>query len=281
MATHSAPPDLDAVEDAIRGIAPLMEAYVEPHLRTAAIGIAEAPPPLELSLKARLSGDPVHYVHVLASARGFIQSGSQAEGLWLTARVLIATRFYCVRLDPLAAELREVARAGGDPNDPDTRNAIMRRLQESGPAIDDSAEHKFLAALERLDATLLAARQATVGKLCRVARNPLSVRAPELRNREVVMAQIRALLHDMRAAARSAFTNYEQPEFPRTRREWNRAVSRLGADLKRLGFTHRRVASIFHGTHVGSKTDSQRRADERARQRTRRQRRVATSVRRR
>src|SRR3954453_13244652 len=140
MATHSAPPDLDAVENAIRGIAPLMEEYVEPRLRIGAIGIADHAPGQELSLKARLPpGDLIHYVHVLASSRGFISSGSQAEGLWLTARVLIATWFYCVRLDPMAAELREVARAGSDPSDPDTRNAIMRRLQKSGPGNDDSA----------------------------------------------------------------------------------------------------------------------------------------------
>ncbi len=280
MATYSAPPDLDAVEDAMRGIAPLMAAYVEPHLRTAAIGIPKDPPPEELSLKARLSGDLLHYVHVLASARGFIPSGSRAEGLWLTARVLIATRFYCVRLNPLAAELQEFARAGRDPADPDTRSAIMRRLEASGTGIDDSAEHKFLAALERLDATSLAAQQATADKLCRAARNPLSVSAPELRHREVVMTQIRALQQDMLAAARTAFTAHEQPEFPRTRREWNRAVSRLGADLKRLGFTHRLVASIFPGSDVGSKT-GERRPDERARQRTRRQGRVTASLRRR
>ena len=280
MATHSAPPELDAVEDAIRGIAPFMEGYVEPHLRTAAIGIAKDAPPKELGLKVRLRADPVHYVHMLASARGFIPSGSQAEGLWLTARVLIATRFYCMRLDPLAAELREVARTGGDPNDPDTRNAIMRRLQESGPGIDDSAEYEFLVALEQLDATSLAAQQATADKLYRVARNPLSASAHELCHREVVMTQIRALQHDMLAAARTAFTDHEQPEFPRTRREWNRAVSRLGADLKRLGFTHRRVASIFHGTGAGSKT-GERHAKERARQRTRRQGRLTARVRRR
>jgi len=281
MATHSAPPDLDVVEDAIRGIAPLLEGYVERYLRLAAVRVAKDPPTEELSLRARLTpDDPVHYVRMLASARGLVPPGSQAEGLWLAARVLIATRRYCLSLDPLAAELREVARAGGDPNDPATRNAIERRLRKVRPTSDDFVEQKFLADLERLDGTSFAAQQATIDKLRDVSPNPEWVCPPEVRDREIVMAEIRALLPDMLAAARRAFAINELTEFPRTRREWIATVSRLGAELKRLGFAHRQVAGIFDGNGADSKRPGVARgARERARQRTRRQRCATASLR--
>jgi hypothetical protein len=240
MATPSAAPDLDAVDDAIRGISALMSEYVEPHMLRGGIAPAE-----EVAALLHRS-DPIHYVRLLALAGGSIPRGSQAEGLWQVARALIATRSYCFRVDPFAAELREAVRAGADRNDPATQDAIKGRLRKAN-AEDDSAENKFLDALERLDVLSQEAQQATVDKLSRISLHPHLATPPELRDREVLFADIRALILAMLEAARSAIAVDDYTEFPRTRSEWNRTVSRLGARLKRLGFTHRQVASIFCG----------------------------------
>lgn len=181
--------------------------------------------------------------------------------------MLIATRSYCFRVDPFAAELREAVRAGAD-DDLATRNAIKRRLQKA-KLETHSAENKFLDALERLDVLSQEAQQATVDKLCRISRHPHLATPPELREREVLFADFRALIPAMLEAAWSAIASDDHTEFPRTRSEWNRTVSRMGADLKRLGFKHRQVASIFAGADVGSKrVNKERRAGERARLRT-------------
>lgn len=272
MATHSAPPSFDAVEDGIRAIAPLLREHVEPHIRLPSstdVDDSRVHDTADWLPRA----DPIHYVRLLASCRGSIPPGSQAEGLWKVARVLMATLFYCRRLDPLQAELREVIRTGADPKDPSIRDAVQRRILESAPGIDDSAENTFLDALERLDGLSQKAQQATVAKLCHTPADPFLAAPVALRYREVVMADIRESLREMLAAARGAFAVDDGTEFPRTRRDWNRTVSRLGADLKRLGFKHREVASIFPGVDVGSnESDEELRASERARQRTRRRR---------
>ena len=261
MATSSAP-SLDTIEDAILGIAPLLSEFVEPHLRK------HAPTGLQGS------GDPIHYVHVLASAHGSIPSGSPAEALWRTARVLVATRAYCIRLDPLAAELQQAKRDNGRPLDRKTRLAIERRLQESGGAMDDAAEHKFLSALEQLDGLSLAAQQAVVDKLHYFAQqDPTVVMPPGLLYREEVIADVRALLPALIAAARSAFAVDEQTEFPRTRRQWKTTVARMGADLEQVGLSHRQVGAIFPGNGTGGLDEvggEAHRARQRARQRTRR-----------
>lgn len=269
MATSSAP-SLDTIEQAIRGIAPLLTEFVEPYLRD------YAPDGL------RGSGDPIRYVQVLASAHGSIPRGSPAEALWMTARVLIATRAHCIRLDPLAAELREAARVNGGPVDRKTRAAIARRLRESGGAMDDSAEQEFLSALEQLDGLALAAQQAVEDKLCHFAQqDPVVMTPPELLHREVLMAEVRALVPAMVQAAHSAFAVDEQTEIPRTRRQWKRTVSRMGAELKQVGLSHRQVGIVFPGTETGSSDElggETQRARQRARQRTRRLRRGAAAV---
>lgn len=192
----------------------------------------------------------------------------------MTARVLIATRAHCIRLDPLAAELREAERVNGGPVDRKTRAAIERRLQQSGGAVNDSAEQKFLSALEQLDGLALAAQRAVADKLCHFAQqDPMVVTPPELLHREVVMADVRALVPAMVEAAHSAFAVDEQTEFPRTRRQWKRTVARIGAELKQLGLSHRQVGTIFPGAETGGLDEvggDAQRARQRARQRTRR-----------
>lgn len=280
MVTRSKPPDLTEVEAVIERIAPLMAEYVEPFLRFPAFGHVEGPRTGRRRLvRAELPRhDPVHYVHLLSSGRGSIPADSKAEAVWTAARVLVATRSYCLRLDPQAADVR-ANDSGREPNDERVLNKFELR-RESRSLVDDSIEHAFLNTLEQLDTISLRAQQATVDKLGAICTERELPKSEPLRVREEFMAHVRATITELLGAARREFGTYDQVEFPRTRRAWNNSIARLGAELKHAGLTHGEVARIFPGTAIarGSAGD-ERPSRERARQRTRRQTRKVAALR--